>query len=150
MVGANMSKRRLFKVVPRGTNLEDEIALTRTRITEYSQMLNEGEQFITVGTDDSGRSKAVLIEDLLERAVAQLNTLTRTQADYNPQRRGGSGVTVVVQVDALPASADVDESLDNDEPKELPAGEQIVDAPVAERSVDKFAELDDDDDARNN
>lgn len=146
MAGAKSQTKRLFKVLPRGTNLEDEIGIARLEITELREMMNNGDQWISAGVDGEGKSRMLLVSDLLEKRLGTLNALIRTQAENHPEKRVGGNLTLTIQVSEIQQamSDDVSESLEADQ-KELPANVQTIDAPVAVPAQDsKFGELDDD------
>jgi hypothetical protein len=129
MAGARTATKRLFKMIPRGTNLEDEIAIVRLRCTELREMLNEGQLAIQVGCGKDGEGRAALIEDLLAKELGILNALVRTQAENHPERRVGGGMTLTVKIEGTTAAQlDVDDALDADGQKELPPGEQTVES----------------------
>lgn len=149
--GMAPAKKRLFRMIPRGTNLEFEIGLIRTQIGELRSALNRGETGMAIGLerdDEDGtlKCKQLAIPDLLDRSVSLLNQLVRTQAVFNPQRRMSGGLTLTVELPptAGPENDDVNDDLEADSMKELPPGQQTVDMPVVTvHGDDKFGELDD-------
>lgn len=147
--GMAPAQKRLFRTIPRGTNLEVEIALLRQQITELRQALNRGETELVIGvenSDEGAKCKTQSIPDLLDRSISLLNALVRTQAVFNPQKRmsGGLTMTVVLPPTAGPENDDVNDDLEADSMRELPPGQQIVDVPMPSHSTDdKFGELDD-------
>ena len=144
MSGAQTATRRLFKMLPRGTNLESEIALVRLRVVELRELLNGGQIWISGGMDSEGQCKIVLVEDLLGKEIGILNGLIRTQAENHPERRVGGNMTLTIKMAGHPMlDADVSEELEADAQKDLPPGDQTVEAvPTDAPADDKFAELD--------
>ena len=142
--------RETFRKAPREADLATEIALVRTKIAKYHELLESGVQVIQTrdgtGVNDNGEvvlERNVDVELLLARAIAILNRLVESQFKMHPESARGGSMTIRFVVEG---GTMVDEDMPNleadgektDEP--IPAPAEGPDA--EEPALDKFEELD--------
>lgn len=107
-------EQELFDVVPRSTDLSEEIRLSRIRVLRFQAMLARGEKFITTDgksksfsqTGESYSESAWSVEELLEKSLDSLRKLIATQHSMNPGAgvSGNLRLTVSVTQDAKDAA----------------------------------------------
>lgn len=104
--------QELWDKTPRNTDLSNEVHLARMRVAKFQHMLATGTTVVQGSINHAtGEQRYHDVEDLLERALKQVESLSRSQQDMHPEQGASGDLRINVSVDV--GNADI---VDDDVP----------------------------------